>query len=82
MLAIDFRIISQVYQIQGKVKNFLLSRSKIIKDKRVVEAGHQEVILAIAKIVLGLRLGKISRGKIWVRVLYCPRDCFMAYRDH
>lgn len=64
MLAIDFRIISQVYQIQGKVKNFLLSRSKIIKDKRVVEAGHQEVILAIAKIVLGLRLGKISRGKI------------------
>ena len=64
MLAIDFRIISQVYQIQGKVKNFLLSRSKIIKDKRVVEAGHQEVILAIDKIVLGLRLGKISRGKI------------------
>ena len=64
MQANDFKIKSQVYQIQGKVKNIPSSKSKVIRDKKVVGAEHQEGISAIVRIVLGLRSGKFSRGKI------------------
>lgn len=64
MQANDFKILSQVYQIQGKVKNIPSSKSKVIRDKKVVGVEHQEGISAIVRIVLGLRSGKFSRGKI------------------